>query len=157
MEFKVVIYIVGAVLYFLYTAYQKSQEQKKNTTTPTAKPVAPPAAKGFEEILRELQQKQQQATAQANPVYKPTKSASAYQPKKQKEILVHQKQPGVFAEGNYERNLTEEEKIERGKLKIENEGIYKIQSAEEQETETTGYNLDVRQALIGSFILERKF
>lgn len=157
MEFKVIIYILGAVIYFLYTAYKNSQQQKTNTGTPHAKPVSPPVAKGFEEILRELQQKQQQATPQPVPVSKPTKSASAYQPKKQKEILVHQKQAGVFAEGNYERNLTDEEKIERGKLKIENEGIYKIQSADEQQAETSAFNLDVRQAIIGSFILERKF
>ena len=156
MEFKVIIYILVAIFYFVYTAIKKGQEQKNVQGKPVNKPVSPPAAKGFEEILRELQRKQEAAARQST-VSKPTVSATSYQPKKQKEVLIHQKQPGVFAEGNYERELTSEEKVERGKLTIANEGIYKIKSAEEQELETTTYQLDARQAIIGSIIFERKF
>ncbi len=155
MEPKVVIYIAVAIIYFVYSAIKKAQEQKNTTGKPANKPVSPPVAKGFDEILRELQQ--QQAAAKQATTSKPTVSASSYQPKKQKEILVFEKQTGAPADGNYTRQLTAEEKIERGNLSISNEGIYKIKSIEEEEQENTAYKLDVRQAVIGSIILEPKF
>ena len=112
--------------------------------------------------LEEEEAKRKQAEAEA------AKKATTPQPKplnapkqkpQPKEILIHQKQQGVFAEGNYERGLTDEERIERGKLKIENEGIYKIKSVEEMDVEeaNASFQLNMRDAIVGSVILERKF
>lgn len=152
MEFKVIVYIIIAVFYFVYSAAKKAQEQKPKSS---AKPIQPPVENPLEEIMRQIQQRKTEAVAKTT-VTQP-KPSQTYQPKKAKEVLIHQKQKDVFAEGNYVRELTEEEKTERGKLKIANEGIYKIKSADEMQEESQAYELDVRQAIIGSVILERKF
>ena len=98
-------------------------------------------------------------TAKKAATQQPKPLTTFQQKKEPKELLIHQKQKGVFAEGNYERGLTDEEKIERGKLKIENEGIYKIKSVEELEVEESdaAFQLNMRDAIVGSVILERKF
>lgn len=175
MEFKVIVYVVLGILYFLYTIGKKVQEGKKQSgnapqttdtesgqqSKPEYQPVSPPVANPLDEIMREIKRKQAEADAQkAKAVLQQAKAAANPKTKQQpKEMLVHQKQKGVFAEGNYERDLTDEEKIERGKLKIENEGIYKIKSVEETgvEESESAFNLDIRNAIIGQVILERKF
>ncbi|HLP50793.1 MAG TPA: hypothetical protein VK154_07910 [Chitinophagales bacterium] len=170
MEFKVIIYIILGIVYFLYSVGKKVQESKKEKSStsnepelnpkPEYKPVSPPVANPLDEIMREIKRKQAEQDAQKAKTIVTQKQVTKTQPKAQpKEMLVHQKQKGVFAEGNYERDLTDEEKIERGKLKIENEGIYKIKSVEETEVEESesAFKLDIRNAIIGQVILERKF
>jgi len=165
MEFKAIAYIILGIGYFIYSMYNKAQENKKQPTgsdesSPAPKPVTPPATNPLEEIMREIKRKQAEAEAAKKAAMPQPKPLTTFQQKNEpKELLVHQKQKGVFAEGNYERGLTDEEKIERGKLKIENEGIYKIKSAEEIETEESdaSFQLNLRDAIIGSVILERKF
>ena len=165
MEPKVIIYIVVGILYFLYSVGKKAQEKKEASApegnpTPVSKPVSPPSSNPLEDIMREVKRKQAEAEVkrkQANPIAKPLTSFQQSRP--QKDILIHEKKKGVFEEGNYERDLTDEERTERGKLKMENEGIYKIKSVEEMDVEESdaGFQLDARNAIIGSLILERKF
>ncbi len=165
MEFKAIAYIILGIVYFIYTMNKKVQENKKPTpsnedSTPTPKPVTPPAANPLEDIMREIKRKQAETEARKKASIPQPQPLTTFQQKKEpKEILIHQKQKGIFMEGNYERGLTEEEKIERGKLKIENEGIYKIKSVEEMEVEESdaAFQLNIRDAVIGSVILERKF
>ncbi len=165
MEFKTIIYIVIGIIYFIYSVTKKAQENKQQTPvnsnpTPTTKPVSPPAANPIDDIMREIKRRQAEAEAQKKVNTPQPKPLNAPKQKTQpKEILIHQKQKGVFAEGNYERGLTDEERIERGKLKIENEGIYKIKSVEEMDVEETetAFQLNMRDAIVGSVILERKF
>ena len=165
MEFKAIAYIILGIVYFIYTMNKKVQENKKPTPTnddsaPAPKPVTPPAANPLDEIMREIKRQQAEAEAKKKAAAPQPKPLTTFQQKKEpKEILIHQKQKGVFMEGNYERGLTDEEKIERGKLKIENEGIYKIKSVEEMEAEESGaaFQLDARNAIIGSIIFERKY
>jgi hypothetical protein len=155
MEFKVILYVIGGIGYFIYTVVKKAQEDKANKKTvtpqaetqPPAKPVTPPAANPLDDIMREIKRKQAELEAK-----KPV-------PKPQAKPLTTQKQKGVFQEGNYERDLTPEERIERGKLKIENEGIYKIKTLEEADNEEAAeaFQFDARNAIIGSIILERKY
>ena len=162
MEFKVVIYIIGAIVYFLYTVYKKGKEKQEAATDSTIgvpKPVSPPVGNKFEEILAEIKRKKAETESQkrmqvARPVAKKVTPIS-----KPKNILIHEKKKGVFEEGNYERDLTDEEKILRGNLKLENEGIYKIKSIEEMEESDTpsGFNFDLRNAILNTVILERKY
>lgn len=165
MEFKAIIYIVVGIIYFIYTIVKKAQENKQQTpvnkeSSPAPKTVSPPTTNPLDDIMREIKRKQAEADAQKKATTPQPKPLNAPKQKVQpKEILVHQKQQGVFAEGNYERGLTDEERIERGKLKIENEGIYKIKSVEEMDVEESAasFQLNMRDAVLGSVILERKF
>ncbi len=158
MESKLIIYLIIGVVYFLYSIGKKVEENKKKNTISTPdepKPVSPPVANPLEEIMREVKRKQAEAEAKKKASMPSPRPLTSSIPKK--ELLIHEKQKGVFAEGNYERFLTDEEKVERGKLKIENEGIYKIKSIEEGENEQPVFELDARNAMIGSIIFERKF
>ena len=174
MEFKVIIYIVIGVLYFLYSMGKKVEEKKKASSStdnapPVSKPVSPPVANPLEDIMRELKRKQSETEAQKKVATSQPKPLTTYQQKKpQKEILVRETKKATFAEGStdyepvYERELTVEEKIERGNIRLKNEGIYKIQTIEEAQTESDTnrdftFDLDARQAFIGSVIFERKY
>lgn len=165
MEIKGILAIIG-IIWYIYSAVKKSQEEKTqtpaaNNPTPPSKPVTPPTGDPLAEIMREIKRKQALAEAEKKATMpQPRPLTTVTQQKKEpKELLVHQKKKGIFEEANYERGLTDEEKIERGKLKIENEGIYKIKSVEETEIEeaSESFQLDLRNAVIGSVILERKY
>jgi hypothetical protein len=63
MEFKVIIYIIAGVLYFLYTMGKRAEAKKKeamprnleeDSPPPAMKPVAPPVANPLEDIMREI-------------------------------------------------------------------------------------------------------
>jgi hypothetical protein len=168
MEPKVIIYIIIGILYFLYAMKKKSDEKKTSIPTydnspPASKPVSPPDI--FQEI-KKIQAEIEAKKGHANPQSKPL---SSYQQKKtQKEILVREIKKETVAEGvsNYEpiyqRETTEEERIHKGDIRLKNEGIYKVQTIEELKTESEanaeyGYDLDGRQAFIGSIIFERKY
>lgn len=204
MEFKVILYIVGGVAYFIYTAVKAAKDkQAQNADKP--KPVQAPAANPFEEITRELKNRRIEQEAQKRrdtqqPKHIPApvgevsnqtrRAQNDIESKKRrdlqqselvtrkqpfdgkvkaKDVLVHEKKSAIFQEGvsnyesTYERELTAEDKIERGNLKISNEGVYRIETIEEQmarenaERASASYNFDARDAMIGSIILERKF
>lgn len=196
MEFKVVVYIVGAVIYFIYNARKKALEKQQSEPQREDKTVNAPNP--LEDIMREMKRKQMEYEATQKQQETPVKTITPYQPKpntasktvtpysqqskpkpkqqqpfakqkvKGKDILLHERKSTYFEEGVtnynsiYERELTEEEKIIRGDLKIEDEeGIYRIESIEEiearSEIEESAYPLNLRDAVIGSLILERKF
>lgn len=173
MEFKVVIYIILGILYFIYSVSQKRKEQQQAPPQQPQKekPVTPPAHDSLKEIMREIQRRQAEEQVRKTIKQKP-KPAYADSPKpvktKGRDVLVHEKKITTFQEGMgslesvYERELTEEEKIERGTLQLQNEGVYKIESYEEAEAKEAQqmaytYRFDARDAIIGSIILERKF
>lgn len=177
MEFKVVVYIVGAVIYFIYNARKKALEKQQSAPEQEEKTVNAPNS--LEDIMRELKRKQMEYEASQQkketatsylpkPKVKTQSKPVAKQKAKSKDILIHERQPALFEEGQtsfeavYERELTEEEKIVRGNLKLEDEeGIYRIESIEEAEAraekEERNYSFHLREAVIGSLILERKF
>lgn len=206
MEFKVILYIVGGVAYFIYTAVKAAKERQADKAgNDKPKPVQAPTTNPFEEITRELKRKQNEQEAQQRrdvqqPKHIPasvreisnearriqndieskkrrdqqqaelvTKSKPFDGKGKGKDILIHEKKGKQFQEGisnyesTYERELTAEDKIVRGDLKIENEGVYRIESMAEQEAReaaelaNTAYSFNAREAIIGSIILERKF
>lgn len=174
MEFKVIIYIIAGVLYFIYTMNKKAQESKqsqlpKDDSYAPTKPVSPPASNPLEDIMREIKRKQAETEAQNKAATPQPKPLTTYQQKKpQKDILVREVKRAAMVEGSsayepvYERALTEEERIHGKDIRLKNEGIYKVQTIEELQTESDSnnqyaYDLDARQAFIGSIIFERKY
>lgn len=170
MEFKVIVYIVIGIIYFIYSVSKKKAEENQTPVGPAKqKPVTPPAFNPLEEVMKEIQRKQAAEQARKTIQQKP-KPAAQTKPLKTKgrDVLVSEKKVTAFEEGIgsmesvYERELTDEEKIERGNLKIQNEGAYKIDTleeaaAKEQNQRSYEYEFDARNAVISSIILERKF
>lgn len=170
MEFKIIVYIIIGIIYFIYSITKKKQETKP-TPQGKAKPVSPPVNNTLEDILNEIKRKQaehekaQQQKTQPKPQ---VSTQPVYRSKPAKDILVHEKKKKVTEEGTnyesvFEREVTDEEKIERGNIKLANEGIYRIETVEEIEARETAdkelvaIQLDPRNAIIGSIIFERKF
>ena len=174
MEAKVIFYVLAGIGYVIYSVYKAATKKGEDAPAPNApKQVQPKAANPFEEISRELKRKQAEADAKRWQMEQQAK-AKKQAPKvktstKPADLLVHEKKSTLFQEGvsnyesTYERPLLEEDKIERGKLKVENEGVYRIESIEEEEARKaasqtgTDYTFDARNAIISSIILERKF
>lgn len=180
MEFKVIVYIIMGIVYFIYSMKKKSNETNAvGKQKPTQ--VNPPVGNPLEEILAEMKKHQQTVQQlpkqpelkqpqayKAKPVTKMRSQPQPMQHKKvQRDIIVHEKKVGAFEEGKsnyeslFERDLTDEEKIERGNLKTANEGIYKTESIDEMEKreaqEDFAYTFNAREAFIGSLVFERKF
>lgn len=176
MEGKLIIYIIIGVLYFLYSLGKKSEEKKKQAQAgkkpATAAQPQTAAPSGIEEIIREIKRKQAEAElkkaeqAKPKPAYQ-QQPVTKPKPKPQRDVLVHEKKKPAQIEGFssyesvFERELTDEEKIERGNIKLANEGIYRIETMEEAEArsiaEEKAMQINMRDAIIGSLILERKF
>lgn len=168
MEFKVVVYIIIGIIYFLYSVGKKVEEKKTASAPEGKKPVSPPAANPLEEIMKELKRKQAEEKRKQE-LYNPKPQPFA-QPKPQKnaaDLIVHEKKAAKVEEGFsnvesvYEREVTAEEKIERGNIRLANEGIYKVESIEEMEAkeaeQAASFDFDMRNAIVGSIVLERKF
>lgn len=174
MEFKVIIYILIGIGYFIYSVMKKSGDEKQQMPKvgPQQQPnVNPPAHNPLEEIMREIKKRQAEEEARKTIQHKP-KPQPVTKPKpvrvKGKDVLVHETQATTFQEGisssesSYTRMLTDEDKIERGTLKLENEGVYRIETLEEVEAAAEKernytYEFNGRDALISSIILERKY
>lgn len=183
VEFKVIVYIVIGVLYFLYSLGKKAQEKEKAAPKKPAAPASPDAPNPLDEILQEIKRKQAELERQQNSPKKPPVTPQKPKPqplqkpkpkpaqaiKTGKDVLLHEKRASFYEEGvtnafsSYERELTAEEKIERGTLYLENEGAYKTESImemearEKQEMEDSKFIFEPRDAIISSIVLERKF
>ncbi len=169
MEPKVIFYIIIGILYFLYSMSKKAEEKKNVGTPPKQKPVTPPGS--FGDIFQEIKRMQAAEEAKKRPVEKPlVKPMPTAQPviDKGKEVFLHERKvktdllDSTWEETVYERDATPEEKSDVGKLKLANEGIYKIETIEEAEAREMqeyelSYKFNARDALIGSIILERKY
>ncbi|MFN8288250.1 MAG: hypothetical protein U0V74_15955 [Chitinophagales bacterium] len=172
MEFKLIVYIIIGIIYFIYSVTKK-KDDKKPVPQGKAKPVTPPssASNTLEDILNEIKRKQaeQQKAQQQQTQPKPKVTTQpVYRSKPAKDVLVHEKKVKSMQEGGnyesvFERELTDEEKVERGNIKLANEGIYKIETVEEAEARslvegtTSNLQMDPRDAFLGSIIFERKF
>lgn len=121
--------------------------------------VSPKQSNTFDETVEELKRKiQTRQDAQAKKKFSPTKakpqSQAVYQTSK--EILVQEKQPTYIEEGNsaepeYERPLTAEEILHNERMKAAQS--VKLDNITE---DNYGYELNVREAFIGSIIFERR-
>lgn len=147
---------------------KKKADEKRTVSTQPQPDKKTETKNPIEQIIEEIK-KQQTAEAakkqQTKPVAKPATAKAT--PLLKKTSKSTSGSVASFEEGRsnfesvYQRPFTDEEKIERGTLKVANEGIYKIETAEEAEAraeqEQTAYQLNAREAVIGSIILERKF
>ena len=141
---------------------------EQQSATPEPKSVRPPANNPLEELRREAKRRQDALDAQkklSTPAAQPILSSpKANTPK---EIFLHEKKKATFGEGAndspvYEREPVGPEKIVRGDVRLENEGIYRVETMEEaralaDDTAVIEYEFDAKQAFIGSLIFERKF
>ncbi len=169
---KIIIYTISGVLYFLYTAWKKSQQQKPapkqhpptqapQNNTPT--PIKPTFSSTLDEIQQEIKQKQAAAANANKPLNKPMMQKTT----QGKDLFVHQKKKATFGQGAedapvYVHDVPAAEKVVRGDIQLKNEGIYRVETMEEarelaDKTEESSYELDAKQAFIGSVIFERKF
>lgn len=156
MDFKVILYIIFGIGYFIYTSYAKAKEEEAKKMPKT--PQAPKQPSTFDEVMKRLQQELQEKKQTAAP--KP----ATPQPKKQE--LVQSKSKGLLQETlvyNYEEGFAEEAKYERPLTSEEilyNERMKAINAKQEeiiQEEATEPYSFNAREAMIGSIIFERKF
>ena len=83
MEFKVVIYIVGAVIYFIYNARKKALEKQQSEPQHEEKTVNAPNP--LEDIMREMKRKQMEYEATQKQQENSSKPITPYQPKPNKD------------------------------------------------------------------------
>ena len=151
MEGKVIIYIIIGIGYFIYTSIKKANGK---VSTKTAQPTTAPkkARTTFDEVMEQVKRELQ--TTQPQPA-KPRQPKPVAKP--QREILLREKIPVAFEEGSateplYERQLTAEEILHNERMRAATSV-----SLESSVDEGSCYQLNVREAFIGSIIFERKF
>jgi uncharacterized protein YllA (UPF0747 family) len=131
MEFKVIVYTVLGILYFLYSIGKKAEQKNKPAPSveeevPQQKPVTPSVAKPFRDVMRELNRKKEAEEAMRK--LSQTESAA---------VVPTTQQSNYATKGNT--------------------ASFKPALMELVPEEETAYDIDVRQAFIGSIIFERKF
>ena len=118
--------------------------------------------------MREIKRKQAEIESRkklATPAQKPIPSFQ--QSKPQKEILSRETQSTPIKKDTsskpvIKREFKEAAKSPRENIRLENEGTYKIQTMEEARNQSDTerdyvFELDAKQAFIGSVIFERKY
>lgn len=160
MEVKVLIYIILGIGYFFYAIYKKAQEKKQEAqrksigTNPSPTPVAPPAYKSLSEIMKEVKQKQAayEAEQRAKTILPQKTTKPIPQSKRQQESLLKEMKAAGEIEG---QENSESASVKRQAIADEKKAMQSVY--ENTEDTSTGYELDARQALIGSIIFERKY
>lgn len=154
-EIKIVIYVVGAILYFLYQNRNKSEKP-----TPSTKPVVKKKT-FFDEILEEMKELKTEPKP-AREILKPrpstfTKASSNKQTiTKGKDVFVKESITNDFEEGKDTYRTFDSIAYEEG-------GSVTANAIEEQSksafdlVDETPFDFDGRLALIHSIILEKKF
>jgi hypothetical protein len=179
VEFKVVIYIIGAILYFFYTVGKKAEEKKKNaqaTNTgpepvsapaakplrePVNKPISPPTRSPMETVVREMKRQQAEQAVQKKEAAQ-TLLTKETERKKAKELFIHEKKRATFGAGPDDSPVFEPSKDEQNILERDNrisqQNAYHIPSVETAAVENeTAFEFDARQGFISSIIFERKY
>ncbi len=161
MDFKVIVYIVLGVGYFIYSAYKKVNEGKeqpakpKRTNVPTT-PNLPKPKSWLDETIERMQQEAEKAKQQTT---SPQKIKTQKQrPLAKRDLIVHEvKRDSLFEEGTssgeavYERPLTSEEILHNERMRASK--TVEIEVIEE----ASAISINPREAFIGSVIFERKF
>ena len=143
MEGKAIIYIIGGIVYLIYTFYKNKSEAANQPSHKTTKPVV---SNPIEEVLEQMRKA---AAPKPQPEAKPAKTQQ--QVFKGKDIFVREKANSNFEEGMAAYKTFDEEQFKEG------ESIVKpISEMDTQEAEPV-YNFTLRDAVIQSVILERKF
>jgi hypothetical protein len=157
MEFKVLIYILIGIGYFLYTTYRKklSEMTKKSSSQP---PKTVRIGKSIDEILEQMTRP---APTESRPIqqkkveHQPPSQQPVYKPKQTtwlQEKSIAAAEEGNMGEPEYVRPLTAEEILHNERMRAAH-----FVNLDAIEDDNPAYQLNVREALIGSIILERKF
>ena len=169
MEGKAIIYIVGAIVYFLYKAYSKGQEEMKKADSKNQAKPQPQPGKSIQEILDELKQQQtgqrtptdpapktiakkaEQIAKPAAPIVKEKKEIA----KKPVDVFIHEDVNSNFIEG--QSSIYEYKEIYTDKIKHSND-FEIINEAKDETKPSEIFNPEnIQEAFIGSLIFERKF
>lgn len=156
MDFKVILYIIFGIGYFIYTSYTKAKEEEAKKLPKT--PQAPKQPSTFDEVIRRIQQELQENKQNTTPktVAPQPKKQEVFQPKNKgllQETAAFNYEEGFAEEAKYERPLTSEEILYNERMKAINAKQEEII----QEETTEPYQFNAREAMIGSIIFERKF
>ena len=151
MEFKVIVYILLGIGYFIYSADKKVDEAQVKAPKPKrpAQPVTPKPKSWLDETIEKMQQEAEKAKQQTV-LTKP-------KPQPRKNIIVHEVatspafEEGTDAEKKYQRELTSEEILHNERMRAAQ--VVVMEEASEQQPVA----INPREAFIGSVIFERKF
>jgi hypothetical protein len=155
MELKVIIYVVGAILYFLYQNRNKNEKP-----TPTSKPVVKKKT-FFEEILEEMKElksepKPSREILKPRPTLVTQSNSNKQQVTKGKDVFVKESITQNFEEGKDIYRTFDSIAYDEGESITEDSIEQQSKSAFDL-VEEAPFDFDGRQAIIYSIILEKKF
>lgn len=155
MEFKLIVYIVLGIGYFIYSIIKKAKEANNSPTG--SKPQTPVPQNPIQEIVEQMKRAQEAARA-AQSAAKKTVSSSKPTFQQQKEILLREKEKqsarfeeGTNMEATYERETTFEEKLHEQRMKSKPDTPILVEEPEMYS------HFNAREAFIASTIFERKY
>jgi hypothetical protein len=159
VEVKLIIYLIGGIIYFFYKV-GKNIEKKNAKPAPPVVPNEPATQKTITppDYSRDINRRKQQAELPGKPAEKPVTTAKPLpvEKKRPKEIFLHETKTASFGGGVADAPVYE--RTEDLKRIIPAEGGSSINYNEPVTGETEPvYELDARQAFIGSVIFERKY
>jgi hypothetical protein len=147
MELKVIIYIIGGILYFLY---QRSKSQEKDNST------LPPQKKKkslFDEVMDEINKASNPPKEILKPVAKPTFGANTQKVTKGKDLFITEHINKDFSEGYSAFKTYEEPIFDEGGRIVAADTL----EVEELEQRNSDFEFDARKAVIYSTVFERKY
>ncbi len=147
MELKIIIYIIGGILYFLY---QRSKADTKDMTT------IPPKKKKktfFDEVIEQLNQSQPPPKEILKPIDKSKFGANTQKITKGKDIFVTETVNSSFTEGYSSFKTYDTPIFDEGGRIVPTDTL----EVEELEQRNADFEFDARKAVIYSTVFERKY
>jgi|688.fasta_scaffold721888_2 hypothetical protein len=154
MEAKTIFYIVGGIFYLIYTYYKNKSESENKPDYKTTKPVVKTP---FDEVIEQMRKMTEPISDPQPVVQQKTEEKNQSRNKQQvfkgKEILVNEKYAANFEEGSSAYKTHQGNFFEEG-----GNAIIAIEDIKtEQEEARQSFDFNLREAVIQSIVLERKF
>jgi hypothetical protein len=154
MEGKAILYIVGGIFYLVYTYYKNKSEQESKPDYKTPKPVI---KSPFDEVMEQMRKmaepiQEPERNIPPKPIMQST-SQNKQQVFKGREILVNENVTRNFEEGSSAYTTSQGNFFEEGGNAITAIADVKTESEDIQ----PAFNFNLRDAVIQSIVLERKF
>lgn len=147
MELKVIIYIIGGILYFLY---QRNKAESKDMTS------IPPQKKKkslFDEVMEEFNKDHSAPREILKPIAKPSFGGNAQKITKGKDIFTTEKINHDFTEGYSSFKTYDTPVFDEGGRIVATDTL----EVEELDPRDSDFEFDARKAVIYSTIFERKY
>ncbi len=148
MEIKVIIYIVGAILYFLYQR-NKAASNDMNSIPPQKKKKSL-----FEEVMEEFNKDHSTPREILKPITKPSFGGNSQKITKGKDIFTTEKINHDFSEGYSSFKSYDTPIFDEGGRILQEASTLEV---EELEQRNSDFEFDARKAVIYSTIFERKY